>query len=614
MTISNVNAEGSNGSVEQTQKQAPTPVTAFGGWGGGGLFGAPINGTLGSEILTKLKDKLVDIYKQAPAHVIDLIAIDNQVETALAFSVLVVVTRLKQNGKAGTKAAYHTLILEGTGVKPKPIIINENNQQMEYLRVTGNAYDDRLKRIVGAKIRQAYPNCETFAVDASVVPGSFDTENEAQCQSLAMNAAWACGTVLQTVEPGFVDFNFAAFPKDQSLTIELGFRGAPVQDPVGSPVRSDFVISMSSRKEGSNKNQSLNDGDRERSLCSVNGFVDLVYSPAAQQSNNPYMQMLPQAATQKYVPNVIITQINQNFGFTPSCVAWALASVMTLNAHANWMQAFQPNRAVTGVDLRDVGAVAIDANPERDPSGFGPRINTKAATFSTADLGTLLAMLVQQNIMVSIDVPECGPQTWALSMFGAAASGSPEEDKIIRAGFDDLTGGLFSTRYPAAKSLFAGRGDLVHLGTWEDSNGVKRDIRDIDLLAVCNLMGDRNPAYIRDWSDTYTRTDFPVVQRLAARAKMISAMTFDTAEFTGYARRVTFAGEALSVLATCLVECGMNPRVVTPMSASDFNNQRAAASFANSGMVQPGVVFGASNFGTVGNNNQFGTFGRWGNL
>ena len=115
---------------------------------------------------------------------------------------------------------------------------------------------------------------------------------------------------------------------------------------------------------------------------------------------------------------------------------------------------------------------------------------------------------------------------------------------------------------------------------------------------MANLVGERNPAAMREWSDTFTRTDFSLNYRLALRKKMIYALTNETAEFTGWAQRVTFSGQFLEALFKGAQDAGLNLRVNTPLSASDFNNQRGVADFVGNALVTPGRVFNqAGNFG-----------------
>jgi hypothetical protein len=135
------------------------------------------------------------------------------------------------------------------------------------------------------------------------------------------------------------------------------------------------------------------------------------------------------------------------------------------------------------------------------------------------------------------------------------------------------------------------------LGTWTDRAGNKRDIRDIDHVAVCNLAGERNPQTIRDWSDTFLRKQYPLVQRLAARKRIISALTGETAVFTGFAQRVTFSRQFIDALTMGVRDTGLPVRVNTPLSGSDFNDQRAVAGFAQSALVAPGQTFIAGGAG-----------------
>ena len=616
--IQNIN-ENSQAQSQQSQAQGATqqqqakPTMAW-DFNAGGLFGAPIAQTLGSEILVKLKDKLADIYKNARQDMeVTLLPIDNKVVTALAFSVLLVCVRSKNgNSNKPNPVAFHTLILEGTGQRLKKLVETINQNQVEIIRVTGNAFDAELQKHIVRKVKEAFPGAEHFMVDASVVPATFDIENAQHCQALALNASWACGTELQMQTPGFNDFNIATAPKDRSLIADISFKQGQVEDAVGNPVRSDIVVKFSSKKESQQRVTSVNAGDREADISTVSGYMDLAWVGRQNQFNpmNPYAAMMQQQAQQQqYGARFVISDIKSNIAYTPSMLALMIATSFCLQDDNNWIQAYLPNHSVTGTDIRDVGALNIEANLEGNKeTGYGARIDTKSANFKLTELGELISSLVYPTVTISIDVPECGPQTWYLGFLAEAAAGNQDALQALRDGCDSLTNGIFSQRFGNGQ-FFTDAGELVHLGTWVD-NGVKRDLRDIDYLAVANLMGDRNPAYIRDWSDTFFRSQYPLAQRLHARASMINSLTFDTADITGYAKRLNFSNHLMVTLVTSCIEAGLKLRVTTPLSGLDFQNQRGVANFVQTAVGQPNVRFGQQGMGFGGAVNNVG-LGRW---
>lgn len=580
---------------------------------GGVLFGAPISRTVGSEVYSKLRSALEETYKQTTEDVeIALIDLDNVNEPALAFSAIVVALRMKNEPKLGV--AYHVLVLEATGDKPAPIYENINGQQIEILRVTSDAMDDVLMKKAEEKVRRAFPSSsDWFNVDGTVIPANFNPDDKYAVHQLALNAGLACSTELTVRKKGFQDLNLATLPNDSSLNVNITFNRTQIADAVGNPMRSDILISFGSKRNTQGgKYASMNSGDKEVKVSEVSGFVDLVWN--SMQSSSPYAvwnQQQQAVPTQKYAARMILTDLKSNMAYTPASVLLSLATSLTVREENNWIQTFRPMAPVSNeIDMTDIGALNIEANLLNDPSGYGTRIDTKSDSFKLTDLGQLVAALIQPGLIVSLDCPEFGPQAWYLSPFAAGAHGNVNAQRIIFDAANNLTGGAFAKHFPQGAPMFVDAGNRVHAGTWTDRHGNKRDIREIDLLAVCNLAGDRNPQAIRDWSDTFLKTQFPLAQRLAARKRMISSLTNETAVFTGFYQRVTFSAAFMGAFSEALRETGMAVRVNTPLTGADLNNQRGVAGFAQAALVAPGQTF-ANNGGFGGYQPQF-NFGMGG--
>ena len=588
------------------QYQQPQPQGPMMNWSFSAteLFGAPISRGLGSESLVKLHEKLVDVYKTAnPETEMTVINVDRVNEPDLAFSCIVVCMRLKSHANVGV--ACHLLLLESTGDKLSPVFVNENQQQIELLKVTGDALDKVLVDIVMQKVRNVFPQQPIYIIDGCVVPVNFNLEDKKAVHMLALNAGLSCGTELKVRSPEFIDFNIAAAGQDSSLVINIAFNRQQIEDPVGEPMRSDILLNFVSQRQNQPqmRNMSVNSGAREARVSEISGFIDLVWSPVVQGPMlNPWMQQMPQQ-TQKYASRLVITNLASNFSYTPAAVLLSLVTALSLRDDNNWIQSFRPAPSSDKeVDLRDIGALNIEANLMGEQTGYGQRIDTKSESFRLEDLGQLVASLIQPGLVISMDVPECGPQTWCLSLFATAANGSPHAMQLIYNAAQSLTNGMFGNHFTYGTPMFDDIGNRVHLGYWVDRNGQRRDIRDIDYLAVANLVGDRNPQMIREWSDTWIANRAPLHVRLAARRKMISALTNESAEFTGFAQRVTFTSIFLDALARGCIEAGLMPRVSTPLSTSDMTNVRGVASFVNSSLIQPGQAFFTN---SLGYGNQF---------
>lgn len=583
---------------QQAQPQGQGDTWSF--HNASGLFAAPIAQGVGSEWTNKLAAGLKEAYAQANQNVaLEVFIVDNSNVNALAYSTIGVA--LQQKNKPELGVAWYILLVESSGMKLTPRIETINNQPVEITQVPGDAVDAVLIKIMAEEVRKLFPQSRDVYTGAMVVPADFVVDDKASVHNLALNAGLATNTELTRIAPGFPDYNLAKQQKDSNLGIDIAFNRNDRANIVGEPTRSDVEISFCSRKRNGNQGQnapSLNSGDKERTISKLSGFMDVLYAPSVPQTAIPGMMYAQPGVDprRKFAARLVLTDVTTNFSLTPACVMLAVATASSLAMDGNWMQAFRPTPTPQGeVDLYDVGALNVEANYLGEQAQYGQVIDTKTDTFTLPDLGQYLATIFHPGMLISIDVPEAGPQSWYLEMFAQAAAGNQNAQKAVLKAANDLTNGAFDKYFDRNAPLFLDVGNRVHLGNWVDRSGQKKDIRHIDYLAVANLMS-RQPDVIRDWSDTWTRTQYPLNQRLAARKKMISALTGETAEFRGFAQRVTFSHQFIDALIRACADAGLAARTTTPLSINDLNNQRGVASFVQQGLVIPQNSFMTSGF------------------
>lgn len=584
----------------------------------GSLVQTPMGRNPASEQLTKLHKAIAAVYENAnPLFEMDLIPIDMNQTAALTVSVLVVCARLKANPSAGV--AFHTLILEGSTEPPAPRYVPINGQNVEVLVTMGEANNDKLREVVLDHVMRQYPQQRTWLADACVVPREFDLANETAVYSLAANAAYACSVELDTKRADFVDMNLANASNDALLTVRTAFPKNQVINAVNQPVRQDLTIDLQATPASSNQNQQLM--ERTATIARISGFLDLVWAPVNPISSpyNPFPQAqqpgLPITNQfQRYIARLVMTGMESVAAPTLSCQLLTLAMAAALQENNMWVQAFRPTPYAQGMtDMHDIGAVGIEANFEGNPNGIGSRVNTKDDSFRSTDLGRLVAATIRQGLIFSLDVEECGPSTWINGIFAAAATGHAGANRAIIEAADTLTNGAFSRHYPTNQRVAINEDNRIHLGYYYDGD-VKRDIRDIDYLAVLNLIAEKDPEVIRDWSDTFQQIQYPLEQRLAARKRIISGLV-PTATFTGFAQRVTFEAAFIDALIKGCQECGLDVKSVAPYT--DIGSyERATASFAgqalfqtqNTGLFNRGGMYQGQS--TVAGARTF-TSGRW---
>lgn len=551
---------------------------------------APISKALGSDYLLKLQEYLTEVYKSAgPQYDISVKALDNNNITMLKFSSLLVC--LKERNVKPDRVAYHLLLLEATGEKIAPLTEMINNTQIEITRVPSDAVDMKLQMIAQEAVQSFYPQHETYFADATVIPRDFNIEDKGRVHMLAYNSGMACCYQLEMVGKGknYTDINIAKVKRDSNLIVKMGVPRTTIEGLTGEPIRADILINFVSEmpKIPGAREQSLNSADQQTRVSEIAGFIDTIWCPVDPNPGmNAFQKNLP-VSTQQYAARFVITNIASNFSYSPGSVLLALATAMAVRDNNNWIQAFSPTPK-TGLDIRDCGALNIEANLERNPTGIGERMDIKADNFSLTHLNQYIAALYRQGLVLSIDVPEFGSQNWYLSLFTEAAGNgeySASARNFLVHAANQLTNGLFSKYFPPNAPLFSDV-QRVHMGYYTDSDGNRRDIRDYDYIAVANMINKNDPGPLRDWSDTYYRTDYPEEQRLHARLNLLRNMVTGV-EITGFAKRVTPSADTMNALVAGLVESGLTTQIQTPLSYTDFNQQRGIGQFVGTALMNP---------------------------
>jgi hypothetical protein len=487
-----------------------------------------------------------------------------------------------------------------------------------------------MNQIVTDKVRAAFPGQPVYFADYCVVPRNFDVKDKTAMHNLTVNASLAAATELSIHQKGFEDLNFAKFAKDSTLKAELTFGRDQIEDCVGLPMRSDFKVLLASKlntQQGQPSQVSINSGDRVTKLSLLGGYIDLVYVPPMnagmgnmyqpQGMANPYgMQQQQPQQTQLYIPRAIITNYESIFTSSYAAQLLSILTSFSLRSEDNWIQALKPIAMAGGkTDMHDIGGVGYEMNYDKNPNGFGSRVDTSANTFTMTNFGQLVASAINRDLVISMDIPEAGASTWAGAVYPFAANKDGGAIEAIIASANQLTNGFFHQKFPQGSTVFVSEPEKVHLGYYTDENGTKRDLRDIDYLAVLNLAGASNePSYIKLWSDTYTMTGVPIQQRLADRKKVITALK-PSAVFTGFANRVTFSQLFLDALVDSCNAVGVAMTVTTPMNTGDFNTERGTGAFLQGARLSNNIG-GVFNRGYVGNNQQgngaqFTGFSRW---
>jgi hypothetical protein len=514
------------------------------------------------------------------------VQIDNQSETKLKLSSIVLVL---QHLSSGT-VSHHTLLLEASSDPLPPKMDNINGVQVQVDRYASQVYDQVYAATVDNTITAAFPSARAINTGATVVPRIFNWEDKDATRELVQNAMLAAATYIEARQDGFIDMDMSKMGTGEQLQVQISFENPQTLDFTGLPVRSDIQILTSAVTAQKVDTGSLNSQNDAIKVSCVTGFMDLVYTPP-QDPNLMYAAGNMIGAKRRFRPRFIMTRLENSLRLTPAAQLFAIASAMCLGEGTTYYRAFKPRLNAGPRDRRDIGAVNIEANLQDDPSGVGAMIDTKTKTFGDRELGALVNATMHPGLIYSIDISDAGADTWYNRVFGQAAMGDMNANNEILRAANVLTGGQFAKLY--GNNTFTAmipREERVLMGYYINMDGQRADVRDVDYLAVLNILAVNNPQAIVDWSDTFERDDQAMALRLQGRKTTIRAVA-DQVVFTQQGIRATFNPDFLKLLGESLRSINVMFKLVNAGVAGDYVSQRAGGAFnqASFGVTSTGL-------------------------
>lgn len=488
---------------------------------------------------------------------------------------------------AGTITSAHILMIEKTGDYPSVLVENIGNVRYELIRTPADALDTRYVTQSKAIVADALgvSTDSVIITDGTLIPTEFDVNFEPKMDDVFRNAIRSvrCENTIRV--DNYSGFNIADIVTNNAagkFVINMFFNGDRTQhhNAVDMPVRQDVCVTLSYKNGSGNNSRSINQADNMVELVRTYGYVDFEF--IAQQQQNGMM------STQRFAPNFIITGIETGPATTPDLALLGVVSVAALNEDMNWLQMFKPSPARKGeIDYNDIGALNVEGNLEGNPTGFGKLYDTKAKEFTLLELNNFCQTLVRPNLMVSIDLPKAGPETWYTSVFSHIKFKNDKGaiDRVSRH-LNTLTNGNFGTSHP----MFLEISNKIHGGYFRTKSGVE-DIRCVSsYLAIANHVSATNqsPMLINQYTNTMYNINIPADLRAAERAKMLTDIVGGSAVYKQYYDRVTFNAAFLGDLISSMRMTGFDP-IFENMAMNNDMFQRRATMDVSAATLAPGL-------------------------
>lgn len=479
----------------------------------------------------------------------------------------------------GGVTSAHILMIEKTGDYPEKLIENIAGVRYEITRTPGDALDDKYitsaQQVVAESLKVELGS--VIVTDGTLVPNEFDVTNDALVSDLVnntFNAIHAENSIRVTDYTGVNLAQVIQNNRNGKFFVNLYFNSddSNMFDQTGLPVRQDVCISLTYKVNQMGNNRSINQGNDTYEIVKTYGYLDFEF--VGPSIVNGMM------SSQKFVPNFVITHIDSPAAPTPDILMLGVASVVAMNDDMNWMQAFRSTPARKNeIDYNDIGALNVEGNIENNPAGFGKKYDTKSKTFDIAELNKFVQTLICPNILVSIDVPKAGPETWFTSVFQYIKfRGNKEAYSRVTNAIATMTNGVYQ---PGNIQMFHDAGNKIHGGFYRTKEGVK-DVRHLSsYLAVANYISDTNqtPILISQYTNTLYNASIPSELRAAERRKFIDEMSNKTAVYKQFYDRMTFSAGFLMNLVTSLKAVGFSPAFSNMGAVNEMFIRRSTVDF-----------------------------------
>jgi len=526
----------------------------------------------------------------------------------VGLSSILVVKTIKLNNVL--HIAVRPLILDSDGIRLPPriatVATGHYTQRVEIPSLPQDVYNDVYWNRIDAFLKRVKGDQQAKVVDSGplLVPSDFDFKDSEDTTRLLVSSVNSCDDIIARLT-GEIPFSVEYIKRpDERLTARIDTTRDQVENLVGHPIRADLVVSMGRQLNNQKAEEDFYEVETE--FNSVSGFVNLDY---VGQPEQPQQMGWGQQQTQPqpiFHPSFVITSVDQADWIqmrTPELYLLAISNAFRVTAGSSWLRTFLPSIGSKGVDLKDVGALAY-----KTPAG--QKVEVKSDKFSEQDFVQYMQQLVRPNPSFMIDVDPVGENSAIENYFIDIALDTVNRqaatDRLVAAA-NNLTGQRFSANFDHHKTPIVVSMDTeVHLGYYTGDDGEKRDIRDLDVVAMLNLtQGDTKT--FDEWYKTYCDLSMRPEQRLQVREQMERQFLSKGLKITGRAVRLMLTPEFIEALDIATRGAGVHvefENVSSVMGGQRFMgntmvNQYAVSHTATMNYGGPTPQYGGGGYGGV---------------
>lgn len=337
--------------------------------------------------------------------------------------------------------------------------------------------------------------------------------------------------------------------------------------PIRSDIKSELVLSQS------NGNKTAVEENSELRICEVSAYVDLIYVPPSQGFFGGMTQqmMMGQAPTPYYIPRINLTNFaldlpNSSLEF----MILGIASIASLAKNRSYGVVWRDQYGSTANVKRNLGAVGLQVQGLTTDGTPG----ILDVSQDVRVLYQLMQTVLAENPVFTLELTQGGQSNWATTTIAKLATNDIRTQEMFIKACDNLTQGRFTPIYTqlcqqaggGLQQLVTTSAEPSFIGTYKNE-GELRDIRELDLLAVLNLIGAKDPDLVMAYLLTFSSPEDPRV-RLARRADILKSLAKDV-QIRSYSQKYDFGGLFIQALTMAIAQNGITINNDNFMSSND---------------------------------------------
>ena len=328
------------------------------------------------------------------------------------------------------------------------------------------------------------------------------------------------------------------------------YKLSPSGLPIRSDIKSELVLSQSSG------NKTVVEEVSELRICEVSAYVDLIYVPPNQGFFGGMAQpmMMGQAPVPHYIPRINITNFAMDLPSSSlEFMLLGIASIASLAKNRSYGIVWRDNFGGATNTKRNLGAVGLHVQ------GLTAD-NTPGILDVSSDvrmLYQLMQTVMAENPVFTLELTQGGQSNWATTVIARIATGDVRSQEQLIQACDNLTQGKFTPIYTqlchqsggALQQIVTSSDEPSLVGTYK-YEGETRDIRELDLLAVMNMVGQNDPGLVESFLATFSSPE-PAQVRLDRRSRILKSIAKDV-QIRAYSRKYDFGGLFLQALTAAI--------------------------------------------------------------